>query len=397
MLLHFQKLNIRLCSTMHSDGLGYPRCIVWRNVIGPLVHRKFLNVTPSYVLIGETLESFSAKAYAAVGRDPSGKSTTIQVARMWSVSPQVSPKARSVVKIKAIEFDCLNRLRKNNPSDSLLAVSSKRVKRTRSGKPRVIPIPIEEGATNPSITGLRLEQLPDPFRLLKDLKDIEPSHDSDSDSSPRKKMRHDAPRMKLPSESVAEAQEDRPQWAIVPVPAIFPRATSIMPQETSLMAASSPLPAVSPTRTPSSPLRPHVAPKNTEPETAIITMGWLLTDSFILVHRPLYPRPPPRPRGRPALRQILPGNKLVSTMDALLVGISWTPRKAPISQVTKRGVIFLDPANIRPVITELEERSKMLKVEQEPHAKIFLVSKSYLDIYGELDLNMAVDVLWESP
>jgi hypothetical protein len=83
-------------------------------------------------------------------------------------------------------------------------------------------------------------------------------------------------------------------------------------------------------------------------------------------------------------------------MDALLVGISWIPRKAPISRVTKRGVIFLDPANIQPVITELEGRSKMLKVGQDPHAKIFLVSKSYLDIYGELDLNMAVDVLWES-
>jgi hypothetical protein len=86
----------------------------------------------------------------------------------------------------------------------------------------------------------------------------------------------------------------------------------------------------------------------------------------------------------------------VSTLDALLVGISWIPRKAPLSKITKRGVIFLNPADLQSITAELEDRFKMLKMGRDPPAKIFLVSKSYLDIYAELDLNMIVNVLWES-
>lgn len=362
----------------------------WTEGAYPIVIHAFFNA-----FLGESLESFTAKAYAAVGRDPSEKSTTIQVARMWSASPQVSPTARSVVKTKAIEFDCLNRLRRKEPIAPIRVGPSPEAKRIHNGKRKAAPILVNDDATSGSITELRVGHFPGPLELLKDLEDADPVYDSDGDISPRKKRKREA--IYGPG-GVAGTEDELPR-VIRPIPGIFPRANSVLLPEAPLARDPAPLLAVSPSATPpSSPIQAHITPKNAEPEPepTAVTMGWLLADSFILVHGSMYPRTPLRLKARLALKQILPENRLLSTLEALLVGISWTPRKVPLSETIAKGVIFADVANVQRIITELKDRSGKLKAGPEKPAKIFLVSKDYLDVHGKLDLNTAVDVLWES-
>lgn len=313
---------------------------------------------------GETLETYSAKAYAAVGRDPSDKSSTIQVAKMWDVSPGVSPLARSIVKTKAIEFDCLHRLRRKEPVLPYVA-SGRREKREPPSRHQ----PVEE------TIGLRTDALvsggfPDPLELLAR------TGMSEDEESPRKRRKAEP---QTPETTNTRAEEEA-QWSItrsLPQGLVFP---SVLPQ-----AASSPL--GSPLYTPSS------SPVQVSPGTRdVVTMDTLLTESFILVYRPLYP-PPVRPPNRPALRLILPAGRLVSTLEALLVGVAWVPRRMPVSHVIRRGVIFVEPDDASRVIQELESR---LPVEHEQLARIFVVSKHYLETHGQLDTSTIVDVLWKS-
>lgn len=353
---------------------------------------------PPHGFAGETLQSYNAKAYAAVGRDPSGKWSTIQVAKMWNVSPEVSPIARSVVKSKALEFDCLSRLRKRETK--VVHIVSAQVKITNSGNPNPESLRRPDVDDVDSTSHIMSGHFPDPLELLGGQ---EMAYNSDNDELPRKRRKLEVltsskdEHPEQPESGVAGNQQKNTEessiWRITRVkqPGIVFSSVKFapLPEMPSISMGS---PTSSP---PTSPPVIEANLKEAETKESPFTMETLLTNSFILVHRPLYPAPPTRPKGNPALRQILPGERLVSTLEALLVGVSWTPRRGPLSRDIRRGVVFVDPADTSNVIKELEERLERVKANRKELAKIFLVSRSSLD-YGEFDLSTSVDILWQS-
>jgi hypothetical protein len=127
-----------------------------------------------------------------------------------------------------------------------------------------------------------------------------------------------------------------------------------------------------------------------------LTLPSLLDGAFSVVIRPLYPIPK-RPKGRPALKTIFPPGSLLSTLDALLVGVEWIPRTYPFWKKIVRGLVFVDEKNRASIVARLEERKKE-PIDAGKHAtEIMVISKTYLDIYIDSGLQeTVVEPLWHS-
>ncbi|KAG8836098.1 hypothetical protein FRC17_010031 [Serendipita sp. 399] len=314
---------------------------------------------------GETIVSYTSKAYAAVGRDSSEKKAKVQVAGMWKVSPGVSPQARSLRNRTSIERNLLERLKDLEPTG----------RRNKSTREAAFRHSRDFPATMKKSDLATKESFPNPLGLL-----VAEGYDSESSQSPRKRRR--LGRADCSSSLHYEVNKD------VPVDENL-ELTEILIAPISLQVPSSPLLAISPVR--NSPEPPSADTENktesSDGEERRLSFDFILTDSFILVYRPMYPIPKRR-RGRPAIKSVLPPHRLLSTLDALLVGLGWYERHMPPSNGVKRGVVFAEPSDLESARDQLRSQKQELGERLSQLPEIFVVSKHYLDIY--LDANGSV-------
>jgi hypothetical protein len=306
------------------------------------------------------LTTFTAKAYKAVGRDSTKKQIGIQVANMWQASPDDSPEARSIVKRRAIETELLKKLRGSVTEPTKTARSSTGTASKSIGLPAL-----------------------DALNLLA-LNEAE-GYSSDSSCAPRKRGRIDdvtpdtvtsSKRRKIdetvvldsgtPIDEVVVSDLGATKRSSEEPPAPITRSLMIFPPH--------PLPTIKRT----------------------LMLPSLLDGAFSVVIRPLYPIPKP-PKGRPALKTIFPPGSLLSTLDALLVGVEWIPRTYPFWKTIVRGLVFVDEENKAGIVSRLEERKKELINAGKNATEIMVISSTYLSIYIDSGLQeTGVELLWHS-
>ncbi|KAG8827284.1 hypothetical protein FRC19_004490 [Serendipita sp. 401] len=319
---------------------------------------------------GEVLSSYTAKAYAAVGRDSSEKKAKIQVAEMWKVPPGVSPEARSLRKRISIERNLLQRLKGLKPSFRRSEPMKEAV--ARSSRDYLA----KGGPDLPAG-----EPFPDPLGLL-----MPEGYDSESSQSPRKRRRLALAETDQflhfdPNQSTQEIKNSETEEILL---------THIPSQLPSSPLSAFSLEAVS----------TEVDTTDNRPDDKEISLEPILANSFILVHRPMYPIPKRRTR-RPAIKSILPSLRLLSTIDALLIGLGWYERRMPPPDEIKTGVIFADPLDLEDVRDQLENQKKALGEKLGEVPEVFIFSKHYLDMYLDADKSLlprdlAVTIFWRS-
>lgn len=315
----------------------------------------------------ETLQSYTKKAYAAVGRDSSDKIAKAQVAKMWQVPPEVSPEARGVKKRTTIEQDMRGRLRGKKQLAANGSIPgphrSSRVACSRSGIRRSLP---------------HLDQHPDPLQLL------EPGgYPSDSSQSPRKRRkvaarsnRSDEVGYLAPSQPDSEPEahlqaaemEDAEEVDWYSTVAMDSQATSVVPTSS-----------------------PNLSPAAPWPYLELI-----LIDAFIFFDWPIYPRPVRLP-GEPSRKLGLDPSRVVSTLEALLVAINGATRLAQMRKPIKRGIIFTENTCAPALISRLESyREQLGNIRESP--EILVIPMPYFDMYrSRVSAGLLiVDVLWRS-
>lgn len=295
---------------------------------------------------------------------------------MWQASPDDSPEARSIVKRRAIETELLKKLRGSVTEPTKTARSSTGTASKSIGLPALHTIRISAGNGFPSA-------VPDALNLLA-LNEAE-GYSSDSSCAPRKRGRIDdvtpdtvtsSKRRKIdetvvldsgtPIDEVVVSDLGATKRSSEEPPAPITRSLMIFPPH--------PLPTIKRT----------------------LMLPSLLDGAFSVVIRPLYPIPK-RPKGRPALKTIFPPGSLLSTLDALLVGVEWIPRTYPFWKTIVRGLVFVDEENKAGIVSRLEERKKELINAGKNATEIMVISSTYLSIYIDSGLQeTGVELLWHS-
>jgi hypothetical protein len=130
-----------------------------------------------------------------------------------------------------------------------------------------------------------------------------------------------------------------------------------------------------------------------------VTFKSLLSNSFLLIYRPLYLQEASRTMHKD-LRSWLPTSRLLSTIEALLVGVGWTARKTAIPHKINRGVIFVSSAEGPAVIEKLRDRCKELKDQgrnMENIAEILLICSDDLAIRDDdSNCESLANIMWSS-
>jgi len=158
-----------------------------------------------------------------------------------------------------------------------------------------------------------------------------------------------------------------------------------------------------PTPKTSSPGSPHVKKHS----FGSLPFHLLIEDAFLLVCRPIYPIIR-RPKGKPALSTLLPADRLLHTLEALLIGCGWSSRRTPVPKGIKRGIVFVDTSDgetvtnlIQTLLDKEELKNKSTNASQ---AKaVLVISKEYLDHFYSYSggrtidgRDVKVDLIWAS-
>lgn len=145
---------------------------------------------------------------------------------------------------------------------------------------------------------------------------------------------------------------------------------------------------------------PTGRPKSTT--VGSISLQVLLDGAFSLYYRPLYPSPR-RTKGQVALKSLCAHGRILSTLDALLVGCGWSRRKTPIPRGIKRGVILVGADSRQSLIIQLERIQKQLQPPLGEAVDISVISddclRSCYRLRGERtkhECPIQVELLWES-
>jgi hypothetical protein len=136
-----------------------------------------------------------------------------------------------------------------------------------------------------------------------------------------------------------------------------------------------------PTPEASSPISPHVK----EYDFRSLPLHLLIKDAFLLVYRPIYPIIR-RPKGKPALSTLLPAERLLNTLEALLIGCAWSSRRTPVPKGIERGIVFVDTSDAQTVaglIQTLREKQTLKNKPINAHQprEIVVIAKEYLNYF----------------
>jgi len=158
-----------------------------------------------------------------------------------------------------------------------------------------------------------------------------------------------------------------------------------------------------PTPEVSSPVSPHVK----EYDFRSLPLHLLIKDAFLLVYRPIYPIIR-RPKGKPALSTLLPAERLLNTLEALLIGCAWSSRRTPVPKGIERGIVFVDTSDgktVADLIQTLREKQTLKNNSITAHQsrEIFVIGKEYLNYFYSYSggrtidgQDVKVDFIWTS-
>jgi hypothetical protein len=121
----------------------------------------------------------------------------------------------------------------------------------------------------------------------------------------------------------------------------------------------------------------------------------LIEDAFLLVYRPIYPIIR-RPKGKPALSTLLPAERLLSTLDALLIGCGWSSRRTPVPKGIERGVVFVDTSDGQAVANLIQTLHTKQELKMKPTRagqpkEILVLSKEYLNYFYSYSGGRTID------
>ena len=121
----------------------------------------------------------------------------------------------------------------------------------------------------------------------------------------------------------------------------------------------------------------------------------LIEGAFLLVYRPIYPIIR-RPKGKPALSTLLPAERLLNTLEALLIGCGWSSRKTPVPKGIELGIVFVDPSdgqtvtNLIQVLCDKQEL-KNNSINASQSKEILVISKEYLNYFYSYSGGRTID------
>ncbi|PVF99886.1 hypothetical protein CPB86DRAFT_730576 [Serendipita vermifera] len=329
---------------------------------------------------GETIESFNRKAYAAVGRDTTSKLSKIKAARMWGLSPDTSPEARSIKKRKRIQNNFLEKL--NGEQDFFTGEESRELRHIPISTYEIVSGPQQGQARTPKPPVIRgISQLLSTLdRSTNDLSRIEPCKGSRNQGVGSARMGANTDDHIRKGTGIKYKPENNGR--------MLTRCTMNSPHSPSSIG-----------------LYPRMAESNVRQTESMnqrktqITFDSLVFNSFLLIYQPLYPKNAQRTMHM-GLRSWLPTSRLLSTIEALLLGIGWTPRTTTIPHKINKGVIFASSAEAPALIEKLRVRCKELKDEGREMGEIteiLLICSDDLAIQdGGSNNERLANVIWSS-
>jgi hypothetical protein len=309
---------------------------------------------------------------------------------MWCTEPLSSPPARSLVRRRTAEFEWLARLQEDKPltrstrrtSTSPVHVMSScaAVGPKFSTKPlRTTSVHAVEAATTTEQRGVAVVSPPNehPNKLS--------THPS---SNKRKRTQYNELSSPPPSK--------RPKIRVTREPTLFSNlivpTTAPREQWVSGKVSSPANPTVHLlTPEPSSPSSPHVK----QYDFRSLPLHLLIKSAFLLVYRPIYPIIR-RPKGKPALRTLLPTERLLNTLEALLIGCAWSSRRTPVPKGIERGIVFVDTSDgqtVANLIQTLRDKQALKNKSSNAHQsrEILVISKEYLNYFYSYSGGRTVD------
>lgn len=296
---------------------------------------------------------------------------------MWRTEPLSSPPARSLVRRKTAEAEWFARLQDDKPLTWPTRNTPDSPVHVKSGctavNPNVSTKPLRTTSTNTTIEATVTAQ--QGVSVVSSPKDYPKEPITPPSSNKRKRPQYEElshrPLSKRPktrvtrgsTELIKSTTSPREQWVSGQVPS---------PTDPS---------AHLPTPEASSPISPQVKEYDFRP----LPLHLLIKDAFLLVYRPIYPIIR-RPKGKPALSTLLPAERLLNTLEALLIGCAWSSRRTPVPKGIERGIVFVDTSDgqtVADLIQTLCEKQTLKSKSSHAHQprKILVVSKEYLDYF----------------
>jgi len=330
------------------------------------------------------VESYCKKSYAAVGRDSSKKELDITVANMWRTEPLSSPPARSRVRRRTAEAEWFARLQEDKPLTWLtrsVSASPVHVKSSCAAvDPKISTKPLRATFANATIaaiaTGRGVAVVPPT--------EEHPNNPTTPPSSGKRKR----PRYKELSHPSKRPKTMESSLISIPI-----NPTTILPEQwvsEKVPTFTNPT-AHLPTPEASSPNPPHVK----KYDFRSLPLHLLIEDAFLLVYRPIYPIIR-RPKGKPALRTLLPAERLLNTLEALLIGCAWSSRRTPVPKGIERGIVFVDTSDGQPVaglIQTLRDKQALRNKYASAYQSrdILVISKEYLNYFYSYSGGRTID------
>ena len=309
------------------------------------------------------------------------------MANMWNTEPLSSPPARSFVRRRTAEAEWFARLQEGKPltwSTRGMSASPVHVKSSCAAvDPNVFTKPLHTASTNATDEATATEQ--------QNVTVVSPSKEYAQEpitppSSNKRKISQYKELSKLPPSK-------RPKTRVTKESTNIVNPTTILREQWVSGKVPSPTDpkAHLPTPEASSPISPHV----NECDFRSLPLHLLIKDAFLLVYRPIYPIIH-RPKGKPALSTLLPAERLLNTLEALLVGCAWSPRRIPIPKGIERGIVFVDTSDddgvanlIRALRDKQALRTKFDNVHQS--RDILVISKDYLSYFYSYSGGRTID------
>ncbi len=308
---------------------------------------------------------------------------------MWNAEPLSSPPARSFVRRRTAEAEWFTRLQEGKALTWSTRSTSASPVHVRSSceavDPNVFPKPLHTSSTNATIEATATEQ--QGVAVVSPLQEYSKEPITPPSSNKRKRPQYEElskpPPSKRPKTRVTRESTNiinpttilRDQWVLVKVPSpTDPKAHLPTPEA-------------------SSPISVHVK----EYDLRSLPLHLLIKDAFLLVYRPIYPIIH-RPKGKPALNTLLPAERLLNTLEALLIGCAWSPRRTPVPKGIERGIVFVDPADddgqmVVNLIQALRDK-QALKTKSNNACRsrdILVISKDYLSYFYSYSGGRTID------
>jgi hypothetical protein len=306
---------------------------------------------------------------------------------MWHTEPLSSPPARSLVRRRTAEAEWFERLQGDTPL-------------TRSMR----SAPASPVHVNGGCAAADLDVFTKPLRIALTSATIELPATKEQEvvlSSPLKE------RIKILSTPTSSRKRKRSQDDDLSSPSRSKQSKTRLPRESTLIPNPIDSATILPkqlgsrrTLVPANPTAylPTPSPESSllkKPNSRSLPLHLLIEYSFLLVYRPIYPIIR-RPKGKPALNTLLPAERLLNTLEALLIGCGWLPRRTPVPKGIERGIVFVDTSDGQTVANLIQTlRNKQGLKSQSTDAsqakEILVVSKGYLDYFYSYSGGRTID------